>query len=401
MKYDFTTYIDRSGYDAIAVDGLGTGEMPAKPKDGFSVIPMWVADMNFPTVPSVQEAMIERIGHPIFGYFPPSEDYFNSIIKWQQTHHQVEGLQAEYIGYENGVLGGVITALSVMCSRGDKVLVNSPTYNGFWSCVENAGFHMEYSPLKQDEKGVWRLDLADMEKRIVDNQIQAAIFCNPHNPTGRVWTKEEITAVMALFEKYDVSVVSDEIWADIVLPGHKHVPTQSVSEDAKNRTVALYAPSKTFNIAGLVGSYHIIYNEKLRNRVRKEASVSHYNSMNVLSMHALIGAYKQEGYEWLEELREVLNENATYACDYVAEHFEGVTVTKPEGTYLLWLDCRKWCETHQKTYQELVELGWECGVIWADGANYKMPGFVRVNIALPLEKVKEAFERLDKFVFRA
>ncbi len=401
MKYDFTTYIDRSGHDAIAIDGLGTGGMPAKPREGVDSIPMWIADMNFPTVPSVREAMVERMEHPIFGYFSPSEDYLNAIINWQSTHHQIEDLKAEHIGYENGVLGGLITAISVMCSKGDKVLVNSPTYNGFWSCLENAGFRMEYSPLKQDENGVWCLDLADMEQRIVDNQIQAAVFCSPHNPTGRVWTKDEIAGVMALFEKYNVTVVSDEIWADIILPGHKHIPTQSVSEDAKNRTVALYAPSKTFNIAGLVGSYHIIYNEKLRNRVRKESSVSHYNNMNVLSMYALIGAYTVSGEEWLEELREVLAQNAAYACAYVAQHFEGVTVTKPEGTYLLWLDCRKWCDKHKKTYRELIELGWECGVIWADGASYQMPGFVRINLALPLEKLKEAFERLNTFVFHA
>lgn len=401
MKYDFKTYINRSGQDAIAVDCLGNDFAPAKPKMDLTPIPMWIADMNFPTVPTVQEAMIERIKHPIFGYFPAKKEYTDAIIKWQEHHHQVQGLLPDHIGYENGVLGGVISAISTMCSRGDRVLVNSPTYNGFWSSLENAGFRMEYSPLVQDEAGVWRLDLEDMEQRITKNNIHAAVFCSPHNPTGRVWTMEEVTAVMELFRKHDVYVVSDEIWSDIVLHGSKHIPTQSVSEDARNRTVALYAPSKTFNIAGLVGSYHIIYNERLRHRVDKEASVSHYNNMNVLSMYALIGAYQPEGYEWLGELRDTLADNVDKACDYVKEHFEGVTVKKPEGTYLMWLDCREWCEKHGKTYEELVQMGWDCGVTWADGAAYQAPGFIRMNIALPLEKLMEALERLSQYVFGA
>ncbi len=143
-------------------------------------------------------------------------------------------------------------------------------------------------------------------------------FCSPHNPTGRVWERWEIEKAMELYAKYDVTVISDEIWSDIILDGHQHIPTQSVSEDAKNRTVALYAPSKTFNLAGLIGSYHIIYNRTLRERIIKESSLCHYNSMNVLSMYALIGAYKPEGCEWVDELRQVIGENVTYACDYIA-----------------------------------------------------------------------------------
>ena len=146
-------------------------------------------------------------------------------------------------------------------------------------------------------------------------------------------------------------VISDEIWSDLILEGHRHVPTQSVSEDAKNRTVALYAPSKTFNLAGLVGSYHIISNRWLRDRIDKESSLPHYNDMNVLSMHALIGAYKPEGYEWVDELRQVLTENVNYACAYIKEHFKGVDVSKPEGTYMLFADCTKWCEEHQKNHR--------------------------------------------------
>ena len=204
---------------------------------------------------------------------------------------------------------------------------------------------------------------------------------------------------MALFAKHDVYVISDEIWSDIILGDHKHIPTQMVSEDARNRTVALYAPSKTFNLAGLVGSYHIIYNPWLRDRLNKEASLSHYNSCNVFSMYALIGAYKPEGYEWVDELCQVLTGNVDYACDYIREHFEGVEVSKPQGTYMLFMDCTKWCEKNGKTLDELLQAGWDVGVVWQDGRAFHGPCHIRLNLALPFAKVQEAFDRLDKYVF--
>lgn len=399
MKYDFTSIMDRSGKDSIAVDQI---PIPgAQVKEGFDRIPMWVADMNFPTVPTVVEAMMGRVQHPAYGYFDPTKEYYDSIIRWQETRNGVTGLKPEHIGYENGVLGGVISALNVMCSKGDNVLLHSPTYIGFTMSLENNGYHIVHSPLVKDENGVWRMDFEDMEKKIVKNRIHAAVFCSPHNPCGRVWERWEIEKAMELYKKYDVFVISDEIWSDLILEGHKHIPTQSVSEDARNRTVAMYAPSKTFNLAGLVGSYHIIYNTWLRERVLKESSLSHYNAMNVLSMHALVGAYKPEGYEWLDELRQVLTGNVEFACRYIQDHFDGIEVSKPEGTYMLFLDCTKWCEKHGKTIDELQRAGVEVGVIWQDGRPFHGPCHIRMNLALPFSRVQEAFERLDRYVFHA
>ena len=401
MKYDFTSIMDRRGKDAIAVDGLGKnpGFAPEPPKEGYDIIPMWVADMNFPTVPTIPEAIIERAKHPAYGYFSATDEYYNSIIKWHETRNGVTGLTKECIGYENGVLGGVISALNVFCSKGDKVLLHTPTYIGFTNCMTNNGYDMVLSPLKKDENGVWRMDFEDMEEKLKTQNIHAAVFCSPHNPCGRVWEKWEIEKAMELYKKYDVFVVSDEIWSDIILNGHKHIPTQSVSEDARMRTVAVYAPSKTFNLAGLVGSYHIIYNKWIRDRVLKESSLPHYNDMNVLSMHALIGAYKPEGYEWVNELLQVLSENVNYACDYIKEHFDGVEVSKPEGTYMLFLDCTEWCEKHGKTIADVEKAGWDVGVAWQDGRMFHGPCSIRMNLALPLSRVKEAFERLNKYVF--
>ena len=399
MKYDFTTILDRNGKDAIAVEHI---PIPgAQVKEGFDRIPMWVADMNFPTVPTVVEAMMERVQHPAYGYFDPSEEYYASIIRWQEKRNGVTGLKPEHLGYENGVLGGVISDLNVMCSKGDNVLLHSPTYIGFTMSLENNGYHIVHSPLVKDENSVWRMDFEDMEKKIVKNRIHAAVFCSPHNPCGRVWERWEIEKAMELYKKYDVFVISDEIWSDLILEGHKHIPTQSVSEDARNRTVAMYAPSKTFNLAGLVGSYHIIYNTWLRERVLKESSLSHYNAMNVLSMHALVGAYKPEGYEWLDELRQVLTGNVEFACRYIQDHFDGIEVSKPEGTYMLFLDCTKWCEKHGKTIDELQRAGVEVGVIWQDGRPFHGPCHIRMNLALPFSRVQEAFERLDRYVFHA
>lgn len=402
MKYDFTSIMDRHGLDAIAVDAPGLPGCAIKgPREGFDVIPMWVADMNFPTAPSIPEAIIRRAQHPAYGYFAPRQEYYDGILRWQKERNGVDGLEPKHIGYANGVLGGVVSALNVLCSRGDNVLVHSPTYIGFTHSLENNGYHLVHSPLVIDGEGVWRMDFADMERKIVENNIHAAVFCSPHNPCGRVWERWELEQAMELFRKYDVYVVSDEIWSDLILEGYHHIPTQSVSPDAKNRTVAMYAPSKTFNLAGLVGSYSIVYNTWLRDRMEKEASLCHYNSMNVLSMYACIGAYQDPGYEWLEELRQVLTGNVEFACRYIQEHFEGVEVCRPQGTYMLFVDCTKWCAAHGKTIDDVENACWDVGVAIQDGRQFHGSCHLRMNLALPLSRVQEAFHRLDQYVFNA
>lgn len=401
MTYDFTTIIERHGQDALAVDGLGSGAAPEAPEAGFDFIPMWVADMNFPVVPAIQDAVIERVRQPHFGYFAPREEYFAKIVEWQSLRNGVEGLEPQHIGYENGVLGGVISALEAFAAPGDEVLVHSPTYIGFTNALANAGFRIVHSPLRLDGDGVWRMDFDDMERVLSERAVHAAIFCSPHNPTGRVWERDEVERAMEVYRRHDCVVISDEIWSDIILPGHRHVPTQSVSEDARMRTVALYAPSKTFNLAGLVGGYRIVYNGYLRDRIAAQASKSHYNAMNVLSMHALMGAYGAEGRAWLDELREVIAGNVDFACRYIAERFDGVALSRPEGTYMLFLDCTAWCAARGAGLDDLLRAGWRVGVGWQDGRPFHGPCHIRMNLALPLSRVREAFERLDRYVFNA
>ena len=402
MKYDFTSIIDRHGWDALAVEGLSDtpgGFAPMKPEAGFDFLPMWVADMNFATVPTIVEAIQKRAAHPLFGYYSPTDAYYDRIIRWQEKRNGVTGLKPEHIGYENGVLGGLVSALNALGTPGEEVLLHSPTYVGFTGSITNAGYRIVHSPMVKDAEGVWRIDFEDMEEKLRSHKIHLAVFCNPHNPCGRVWERWELEKVMALYQKYDVSVISDEIWSDIILKGHKHIPTQSVSEDARNRTVALYAPSKTFNLAGLVGSYHIIYNDTLRDRVMAASSRSHYNSMNVLSMHALIGAYQPEGYEWLDELCEVLTGNVRYAVDFIRGELTGVTLSEPQGTYMLFLDCEGWCKAHGKTMDELLQAGWRVGIGWQDGRPFHGEYAIRLNLALPLSQVKEACRRMKEYVF--
>ena len=399
MRFDFETMPDRRGRDAIALDAIGRPGAPEGPREGFEAIPMWIADMNFPACPTIQEEIIRRAEHPAFGYFSPSEAYYASIIRWQENRNGVTGLEKRHIGYENGVLGGVVSTLNVLCSRGDAVLLQSPTYIGFTHALENNGYKIVLNPLVRDADGIWRLDFEDMERKITEHRIHATVFCSPHNPCGRVWEPEEIRKAMEIFEKHDVWVVSDEIWSDLLLNGHRHTPTQSVSDYARTHTAAFYAPSKTFNLAGLVGSYHIIYSDWLRERQAKEASLNFYNAMNVLSMHALIGAYRPEGSAWVDELRQVLSGNVNYAYDMITERFPGVSLMKPEGTYMLFLHCEEWCRTHGKTMTELRKMGTDVGVAWQDGGLFNDPWGIRMNLALPFEKVKEAFGRLERYVF--
>ena len=256
-----------------------------------------------------------------------------------------------------------------------------------------------YSPLVQDAQGIWRMDYEDMDRKLRENRIHLAIFCSPHNPAGRVWERWELEKAMEVFEKNQCLVISDEIWVDIVYTGHKHTPTLMVNDWAREHTVAVYAPSKTFNLAGLTGSYHIIYNQYLRDRVTGEGNSTHYNEMNVLSMHALLGAYSQEGEEWVAELLQVLEGNCRYACEHIRDHYQGVQAAMPQGTYMLFLELTEYCRRTGRTLDEVLKAGWAVGVGWQDGRAFQGPCHIRMNVASPLSRIQEAFDRLDRYVF--
>ena len=396
MKYDFTTVLDRSGRDCLAADKIPFPGL--RVDEGFDVIPMWIADMAFPTAPPVMDAIRKRLELPNFGYFPLSKEYYDAILDWQRRRNGVTELRPEHIGYENGVLGGLSSAIQAFTAPGDKILVHSPTYVGFTHTLDDTGRPAVHSPLVRDEQGIWRMDYEDMDRKLKENKIHFAIFCSPHNPCGRVWERWEIEKAMEVYAANDCVVISDEIWSDIILPGHRHIPTQSVSADAKERVIAFYAPSKTFSLAGLVGSYHIIYNDYLRARVQRRGVLSHYNDPNILSMHALIGGYR-DGEDWVEEMISVIDGNVRLACDFIEANFPGVSVMRPEGTYMLYLDCGEWCREHGVPIAELQARGVRCGVVWQNGEDFFWPDTIRVNLALPRARLEEALRRLKAFAF--
>ena len=399
--YDFTSLIDRTGKDALALDvnlktGLGG---PTPPQEGFDLIPMWVADMNFATCPSIPRAIRKRVDHPLFGYYTEPDAYYDAIIAWQQGQGRHPDLTREAIGYENGVHGFLTSCVHVLSSPGESILVHRPTYVGFSSDIQQQGRKAVYSDLKRDADGIWRMDFEDMEEKIIRHQIHLVMFCSPHNPTGRVWERWELEKAMEIFARHECYVISDEIWSDLVYPGHVHIPTQAVSSWAKSHTVAAYAPSKTFNLAGLIGSYHIIYDPYLRERITRYGKYTCYNDQNVLSMHALLGAYSDDGRAWTRELLSVLEENCRCLSDFL-NSIEGVRVSMPQGTYMLFPDLTGYCVKTGRTQKEILQAGWDAGVGWQDGSAFGGSCHIRINAASPLTRIQEACRRMETYVFQ-
>lgn len=394
-QYDFTTILDRVHHDSIAADlpALQKGNFAIERNPTYSILPMWVADMNFAVPPELIERLQQRLTHPTFGYFQLSDEYYDAIIQWQKHQHQWD-VDAQAIGYEHGVLGGVVNAINVLASKGDHILVHSPTYVGFTNSLENQGYHLVLSPLVLDKENIYRMDYQDMEEKIIANHIHVAILCSPHNPTGRVWEKEELEKAYALFEKHHVFVISDEIWSDFILYGHHHIPSLTINEYAKEHTVSFYAPSKTFNLAGLVGSYHIVLNSWLKDRIQKEASLTHYNNINVLSMHALIGAY-QNGSQWLVQLLHVLEENMNLVENWVNQH-SGISLSKPQGTYLMWIHFDEYLKKHHQSMHDLLQKFYTYGVYVSDGGPFHDACCIRMNVALPTACLIDALQRIDQ-----
>ncbi len=405
MNFDFTTMLERHGKDALAVDGLRDNNRernfafsPSKPTNGKEAIPLWVADMNFATSPAIPEAIIERAKHPAYGYYATPDAWYDAIISWHERRNHVR-FDRSWIGYENGVLGGLMSAVRSLEAPGSRILVNSPTYIGFTNALTGGGYRLVTSELQKDSAGIFRMDLADMEEKLRKYHIHTAICCSPHNPTGRVWERQELEDMMALYRKYDVTVLCDEIWSDLILPGYTHTPLLSLGEDARNRTIAFYAPSKTYNLAGLIGSYHVIPNPALRDRVYRESMRTGYNHQCVLSMHALIAAYGKTSETWLEELKTVLNANVDFAMEETKKHLPGVSISRPQGTYMLWEDAGEYLRDHNLTLGDLVQKGWDAGVDWQSGEAFHGKTHIRLNLALPTAKLQEAYQRMENEVF--
>ena len=403
MTYNFDEIIDRRNTNSENVEGwrpyiFHCGPERVFPYKDEEFIRMWVADMEFAVAPEILQAITDRVHRRILGYtLVYDKGYYEVLRAWCESRYGWS-FPKEQLTFSPGVIPALyqLTEDLVKPLNG-KVLTMTPAYGFFLHACEYNGVELVTSPLRE-EGGRFSIDWEDLEAKAADPDVKLLMLCNPHNPTGRIWTEEELRHMAAIIEKHRLWVVSDEIHCDLIRTGLRHTPLGKIMPDY-DRLITCMSASKTFNLAGLVGSYHIIYNPYLRDRVRAKSSKPHYNDMNVLSMHALIGAYKPEGYEWVEELRETISGNVNFACDYITQHFEGVSVSKPEGTYMLFLDCTDWCKAHGKIIAEVEKAGWNVGVAWQDGRMFHGPCAIRMNLALPLTRVQEAFERLDKYVF--
>jgi len=401
-KYDFETIIDRSGFNSM-------GQHPEKftqgvrVKEGFTPINVWIGgDLWFPTAPSLTKALVERAQHPFYNMIQrPCDAYYESIIAWQKARYGVDKMTRADITPHNNLPGPIIAALKTFCIPGDSVLLTLPMFSGYFGDLEYAGCKPVLSSLVKDGDGVWRLDFDDIEQKIAANHVHVTIFSSPHNPTGRVWERWELEKLMALFEKYQVIVIADETWCDWTLNGHTHIPMQSVSEYARYHTIANYGLSKPFGSNGLNAAYTVIYDSYLRDRLDAATERTALDSIGPFAEAAIMGALSPEGAEWLDDARELINKNMNFAYDYVTKQLKGVSTSLPDGTYLLVLDCERWCKEHNVPMDELVRKGFEYGVIWAAGAKNYGPFGIRMCLAHPFSQVQEIFDRLGKYVFKA
>ena len=380
MKYDFTTLLNRKGHDALALDVLPIKDVEVDPN--FSTIPMWVADMNYPVFENIQKQMIERINEPHFGYFEMPEDYYKAIQFWQKETHGID-VEKEAIGYENGVLGILSSALEAFSASGEPILVQSPCYIGFIHTLNNLGRKIIDSPLKKADN--WAMDYEDIEKKIIKHNIHFAIFCSPHNPTGRVWKKEELKRLFEICRAHQVYIISDEIHQDLVFGENKHIPSLSTGE-YDDIMVSIVAASKTFNIAGAQNSMVIIPDEKLQEKWDAYVKGNRVLGGNAFGYVAAQAAYTG-GNEWLTLVLDQIEENYQYLKAELAEKLPEAVVTPLEGTYLCWINLEAYVRADEmkEVIQKKCRLAVDFGD-WFGGERFGT--FIRMNLATSKENVE-------------
>ena len=386
--YNFDKLVDRKGTECIKWDLVG------KVYGSDDVIPLWIADMDFEILPELQEAMVKRASHPSFGYTIPAPAYRENIIKWNKERNGLELAKEDIVGIP-GVVTAIAFALNALTKDGDKVLINTPVYNPFASTIKGLNRELVTSSLKcEGTKRV--MDFADMEEKMKDG-VKMMILCNPHNPIGRVWTKEELNQLVELCAKYNVYLFSDEIHSDICYGGHKHCSILTVSEKAKEIAFCAMAPSKTFNIAGLKSSMFMIQNPEIREKIQANINAFHIG-IDLMAYKATEVCYGY-GAQWVDELNEYLYENAKFVTEFCETQLPKVKTFVPEGTYLMWLDFTEYGLTQEELMDKLkneAKVGMNSGATYGDEG----VGFARLNIGCPkflLEKamnqIKAAFDK--------
>jgi len=384
-KYDFDEIIPREGTNCIKYDGR---EWIFKTND---VLPLWVADMDFRTPNFIVEAIKKRAEHEIFGYTFKPESYFKSIIGWMQRRHNWE-VQKEWISFSPGVVAGLTLAVETFSNPGDEVVVQPPVYFPFFDCVKGTRRKLVENPLKL-ENGRYTFDFEDLKSKITGN-TKLLLLCNPQNPGGMVWTKEELQELSSICLKNNIMVISDEIHSDLVFEGHKHIPFASISEEAASNSVVFMAPSKTFNVAGLSSSVAIIPNKTNFARYERALGVGHLGMGNIFGTVALEAAYFH-GDGWLAQMLDYIWDNYLFLEKFMSEKLPKVKVMKPEATYLIWLNFREYGMNDDELFKFTIneaKVGLNNGAKFGTGGE----GWLRINIGCPRNTLEEALERLGK-----
>lgn len=383
-KFDFDTITDRSNSYAIKYD---LAEKRNKPLDAIS---LWVADMDFKTAPCIQKALAEKAAHGIFGYSRPDSRYYNALRNWFLTEHSFE-IKDEWVVNTPGVVYAFATAIRALTEEGDAVLVTRPVYYPFSSVINNQNRKLVNSALIL-KNGHYEIDFEDFENKIISEKVKVFLFCSPHNPGGRVWTKEELKKISEICLKHNVIVVSDEIHCDITFENHKHTVFASISEEARENSIICTAPSKTFNLAGLQFSNIIIANEKLRAKFTKEMDRTGYDEPSLMGIVAATAAYS-EGKEWFEAAKTYIWNNILFAEKLVNEKCPKIKVLKPEGSYLLWLDFSAFDLSDSQINDRVLNKA----KVWLDGGiMFGLEGekFQRINCATPRAILEKALTQI-------
>ena len=386
--YNFDEIIDRKGTNAVKLERckalFGTEDL----------LPLWVADMDFRTPDFILNAISERLKHPILGYTMPPKNFYPLMQKWITEHHKWE-LKREWIGFLPGIVPGLAFAVQSLTEIGDEIIVQSPVYYPFFDVIQNNNRVLVNNPLKE-QAGKFDMDFEDLEQKFTP-KTKLFILCNPHNPGGRVWTKEELQQFASICEKHHVIIISDEIHADMVLPGKTpHTPLAMVSEWAENNTVTFMAPTKVFNMPGLISSGYIIPNSELRHKFAEFLEASEMNAGNIFAYIGAVAAY-EHGEAWRVEMLDYVQKNIEYVADFLKENVPQVVPMIPEASFLVWLDCEKLrMETDElhKFFALKAGLGLNKGTIFGQGGEYHL----RLNVACSKLILEQAMKQLKSAV---
>ena len=388
MKYNFDEIIDRRNSDCLKYDfAVERG----KPED---VLPLWVADMDFRTAPGIIERAVADAGFGIYGYTESKDDYFQAVAAWYEKYFDWK-VERKWLVKTPGIVFAIGIAIQALTKEGDAVLIQQPVYYPFSEVIKDNDRILVNSELVLKD-GHYEIDFEDFEEKIIRNDVKLFVLCSPHNPVGRVWTVDELRRMGEICLRHDVKVVSDEIHSDFVYEGRKHYVFSTVDPAFEDISIICTAPSKTFNLAGLQVSNIFIPNVQIRKAFKRQVSAAGYSQVNMIGLHACQAAY-ETGREWLEELKVYLKGNLDFAREYLEENLPHIKLIEPEGTYLIWLDCRALGLTEEKLEHLIVHEA----KLWLDsGAIFGAvgEGFERINIACPRAVLKEALERLHRAV---